>query len=986
MKHTKARKNRVTWSAGHPRATLGQALIGLALMAAIAVTAWAAMGGPGGAAGASGSPAVVIDRVMSANPGICLPLDGVYYDWLTLTNISDAPVSLAGWKLSDRMDQREAFAFGDVTLQAGQTLMVYCDDAPEGRGGAEVFCGFRLSSAGELLLLSDARGRTVQSLEVPGMNRGDIYALRDGEYLVWPCADLTAHDDLLRAAACPAYDASGVIFSELMPANHATLKDGDGDWSDWIELYNAGPAPVDLTGWSISDDLMKPSKWTFDGLTLQGGEYRVVFLSGKDRADASGELHASFRLASAGETLRLYDPMGRVADWVSYGAAQADMAYVRQADGALLATLSPSPGYENTETGARAALIAGRDRVSQNDLGLYINEVMCSTRGYDWVEIVNESAVEADLSGMGLSDNPAKPRKWRFPEGARIAPGGYALVALEGSEGEKTDQTLPAGTYEANFAASEDETLCLSLADGDVIDSVLLFDQRRGVSYGRAQGHDRYRFFAEATPGAANGERTYARCARQVVFSQAGGVLEQDELTLSLSAEAGMTIYYTTDGSEPSASSKVYDGPLALSKSCVVKAVAWQEDALRSETAVATYVLGAQHGVRMVSLSGKRSELNGSNGTLNTGAKNEGYDVFVEVYEPDGQRILAQACFMKLVGHGSRTNYAQKGFRLTARKAYGKGKFDARLFANRDYDEYNSFLMRASGQDCLQTHMRDSVLSALAADTSVYYQETEVAVLYVNGEYWGVYNMRERADAHSVAQFHGWQDADAVTMVEGSLDRVYASQGDIQPYYDMLRFARHNDLSKAENLEKLRELVDIENYLDYVAMEMYTCNQDLNNVRCYRSEEGDGRFRWVLFDLDLSYQVDANSPARWLDSGGVGSITAQDNTLFIELMKSPAMRDYFLRRMGQLLATTLSADNVVERITERYQLLEPEMAKNCKRWNWSVKTWQNYCKRMASYAKARPNKLIGYLKKTFKLSDAQMEEYFAEAMAVNGYK
>lgn len=226
--------------------------------------------------------------------------------------------------------------------------------------------------------------------------------------------------------------------------------------------------------------------------------------------------------------------------------------------------------------------------------------------------------------------------------------------------------------------------------------------------------------------------------------------------------------------------------------------------------------------------------------------------------------------------------------------------------------EDKSLFMRASGQDAFQTHMRDSILTSLAQDTGVMYQETEVSVVYINGEYWGVYNMRERISPYSLRQFHDWDDNAYLDVLEGSFERMYATSGAEAPFQELLTWVKRNDLRNDANVQKLSEAMDIENYLDYVALQIYTSNQDLNNVRLYRNRHGDNKWRWVLCDLDLSYQVDANSISRWMADGGVGSITKQDNTLFVELMENAKVRDYFLTRMGELLATTFSTENVLE--------------------------------------------------------------------------
>ena len=961
------KSSKTNWKRMPPSISAGEWLKALGIAAVMGLLACAAVFSlPSGTDDARLS--VVINRVMTSNPSTCFSVGGRYYDWIELVNLEDTAVSLEGWRLSDDPDLRGGFVFGDVTLPGRGSLIVYCDEDPNGEDGGEVFCGFKLDSNGELLLLADKGQRRVQALDVPAMAASDVYQ-RDasGEYSV------RTFEQMLASGAVnlrPDYDPSGVTISELMAANRTVLQDEDGDYSDWLELYNGGSAPVSLAGCALSDDDANQRKWMLPDIALQPGEYRLVFASGKDRRDAEGELHANFKLSASGEAVRLYDPAGEVLTYVEYDGIEADASLSRQPDGTMTAELKPTPGFENTELGARRALsVAGR-----NSLGLYINEIMVSGSGFDWIELYNAGDKSADLSGMGLSDSTTHPRRWQFPEGTILPAGGYMAVALAGSEGPSG---LQDGYFSADFALSAGETACLSLPDGTLLDKVTLFDQFRDMSYGRAEGQANFRWFLETTPGAKNADESYERKAAQVQFSEPGGCREDDSVTVELTSDADVTIYYTTDGTEPTNKSNVYSGPLRLTTSTVLKAVAWRQDLVPSDMEARTYVLGVNHTLRLVSVSGKKSRLNGSTGMLKTGIKGTGSDAFVEIYEPDGTRLIAQDCLMKLAGHNSRVGQAQKGFSLRANKKYGIAWFNAPLFSNRDYTRYKSIVMRASGQDSMKTLMRDSILTSLAADTSVMYQETECSVLYVNGQYWGVYNMRERVSKHSIAQFEGWDNPDDVELREGK----GTSSADFQK---MLSWVRNHDLSSDANVETLRQWMDIENYLEYVMLEMYTNNQDMNNVRFYRNPGADNKWRWVLFDLDLSYIIDGNSADDWLHGDTVGSITPQSNLLFKHLMKNAKLKDWFLTRFGELLATTFSVENVTGKIQERYELLLPEMAAECKRWKWNLATWKRYGKAMVRYAQQRPSKLVGYLTDSFHLSDAQAQTYFGDAIAKNG--
>ena len=946
------------------RAPNGGWLAGLALAAALALIAGIARFALPTRAGED-LPPVVIQRVMTANNAACYSLNGQYYDWLELKNTGSEGVLLKNWRLADDIDLRGGFVFPELMLPPGETLLVYCDQAPESAED-QLFTGFKLSSDGELLLLADAKERLVDTLVVPALDKSDVYQRDDatGEYAV-----VHYESELYDPGDSPngVFTPGALRVNELMCQNHATLADADGDFSDWIELYNASPAAVNLAGWTLSDKGARLDRWAFPALTLQSGEYLIVFASGKDRRDPSGELHANFSLSESDKAVRLFDPQGDEVSRLGCLSAGRDVSVCRADDGEVTTEWAPTPGWANSPSGAPDELPA----LTQNAYGLYINEIANASEYGDWLELYNASGAPVDLSGMGLSDNPARPRKWQFPAGTALDAGGYLAVQLGAGAAAKGLST--------DFALSVGETLCLSLPDGAIVDRVKLFTLPAGTTYGRAEGQARYRYFTEATPGARNAAQSYERQTAAVRFSVPGGAHGETALSVSLSSDPGAIIHYTTDGSAPDQSSPVYREPLSLTQNTVVRAAAFQDGRLPAPASAATYILGKKHDVYVVCVSGNYDELIGPNGTMNTGVKQH-YDVYLEVYDPSGAQLVGQPCEFQVSGHNSRLHYAQKAFRVKAKASYGDSRFRAKLFSKRNYTDYKAFTVRASGQDNKQTHMRDALLTSLADATSVMYQESEVAVAYINGEYWGLYNMRERVTPESIAQFEGWDDPDEVVLLRHSDDTMTAEQGRSTAYKQLMAWVAETDFSTPENLAELEKYVDVDNYLDYVCLQIYISNQDLSNVKCYCNPAQGGRWRWIIYDLDLSYQVDRNSPRDWLIIGGAGTITQQDNTLFVKLMANPQVRDRFLTRFGELLATAFSSESVLARIQERYQKMQPEMPANCERWEWSVGTWTKAGNKIIAFAQDRPGKLITYFTESFQLTDGEVQTYFGAAL------
>lgn len=906
-----------------------------------------------------------IAEVMADN-GAAWRTEAGYLDWIEIENASDETVDLSGWKIACGLDTRLSCALGVESLAPGERAVLSC--APDSD------IAFGIPRAGARLSLLDASGQVVDAVSTPPMAPGEAYA-RGEETGEWALTQeytpgLPNTSESFVSLAYPDAVGAAIHINELMPKNRTTVADADGNYSDWLELYNATDAEIDLTGWRLTDDMADREKLSLDGVAIGAGEYLIVWLTGSKGT--------GFALDADGESVWLLDADGKIAGWVSYAAIKKDQSLSRAADGSYVTILAPTPGRRNTAVDARMFRNGGYETLSGNAQGIYVNEVAAAySTNFDWIELFNSSGMDRDISGWGISDDRSAPGKWTFPNGTVLAAGGYAVVCLTGDEpgGEDAGGLFYAEGFALSFDG--DERAVLSDAAGVIVDEVAVKGVSVDVSIGRADGYDSYRYFTKPTPGRANVGTSYAKRADEVEFSLDGGIMETAPVRLSLSADEGATIYYTLDGSEPGANSYVYAEPFVLTSTTVVRAKAVAQDMLDSYVTARTYVFAETTGLRLVAISGDAASLSGAGGILNTGAK-EDVVVSCEIYDYDGSLMAAQLCGMRMSGHSSRVQFPQKAFTLRAKRIYGISDFDCALFAGRDADEYDSFVMRASGQDVFQTHMRDSILTSLAAGTGLFYQETELSVLYVNGKYWGVYNMREHVNLDAIARFEGASPNCNIDFLEGDV-RKYTLAGSRSTYDRIMDKVEDVGLSSEEVVGELSKYVDIDNYLTYVAIQMYTANLDLNNLRAYRVD--GGQWKWVLYDLDLSFQIDKDTPRMWLEDENAGTITAQDNTLFREMMKNAGLRDRFLTRMGELLAANFSSQTVAGKIYARYEMLAPDMAAQCARWGTSVSTWNRYVKKMLSYAEKRPRKLVGYLTDAFSLTDAEIDLYFSAALA-----
>lgn len=943
-----------------------------------------------------------LNEVMSANDSAYYTEDGESSDWVEIMNAGSQTVDLSGVTLAKNATATDQFVFPSMALGPGECVVVFCDSKNRNTAGYELHAPFSISRAGDTMMLFTSAGTAVDSVNVPDLENNQSYMRVDDT--TWTVTSEYTPGLANTSENYKSFETvmieSPVEITEVM-AKNVSYAAPDGMPYDYIELHNTSDAAVDLSGYHLSDAKTDVMKWTFPaGATISANGYLVVWCSGLDK-DEDGVYHASFKLSSEGESAVLSNEKGQLLDSVDYPLLKADEAYSKQTDGSFTISIAPTPGMANTQESA--ALISDRF-AALNSIGVYISEIAASTtqQKYDWVELYNATGSAVDLSGCGLSDDAGKPRKWQFPAGTVIEAGGYLGVYCSGL----TDAA--SSTLNASFrlSAAGGYNICLSMPDGAIFDRVFVPQQFANISYGRLPGaYGSLYYFTSMTPLQQNSGDHYAKKALTPTYSVRGGLFGVGEtISVSLTAGEGDRIYYTTDCTDPTESATLYTGPIAISSTTVLRTCVFADDALSSYMDTQTYFFGLSHTVRVVSLVSDPYNLisdeagimvKGPNalaefpyGSMNKGANfwmDWEREAHIEIYEPGGETLLSQECGIKLHGQYSRA-MAQQAFKVYARAKYsGNGTFPTALFTDRDYTEYNSFLLRSSGQDGVHTRMRDSILTDLADDTSVYYQKTELCVVYINGVYWGQYNMREHISAYSICQFEGWEgQEDDIDLVKANSNVM---QGSNDTYADLLSWIKKNNMNTDEAYSHIGSVIDIQNFIEYMSVEIFTGNTDTLNVKRYRNANDDGLWRWCLFDLDWAFYTDTNSIRRWLTPGGMGNGNRTNNDLFVACMKNDRFRDEFLTYFGQQLATTYSTKNVLSKIEARYNALLPELPAQFAKWGMTESEYKAEIKVLVSYAEDRPTNLIGWFKDALDLSNDEMQTYFGAAyQAVQDYK
>ena len=711
---------------------------------------------------------------------------------------------------------------------------------------------------------------------------------------------------------------TGIVLSELQASNKATVPDADGDFVDWIELYNPDAEPSDISGCWLSDDENEPCKWQIPSLTIEGGAYALIFCSKKDRAEDG--LHTNFKLSGDGDAVFFSSPRGELLWEQSYESCAADCSICFEGEEPR-STRYPTPGFPNTPEGYEA-FAAENDRhgaLVVNEAVTYNDDYNFHAAGYyDWVELKNVSNETITLSDYYVSDDPGDPTRFRLPSDT-LAPGAIYVIYC----GDAQFDTAVCHTHFKLNAAGEG--FYVFRADGTLSDYISLYGVPLNHSKGRIDGKSGFFLFSRRTPDEANRGGARYITERPVSVTPPGIYDDLSSLDVELSAEG--TIYYTTDGSDPTTGSAVYDGPIHLGGTTQIRAIAVADGKLTSEAAAYTYLLGERHTLPVVCVTldpRKLDILYNHNGNME-------YDSHAEYYGPEGS--FASDCMITLHGAASRSVWDKKSFKIVFRDRYG-GDVHFDLFGQ-GITEFHSLNLRGGDSVGMLTY-REPLAAEVAervAVTEPFTLDSRFCILYVNGNYWGIYTLREAYSKKYVAS-HTGSDEDLVSISRAPVKSKYQPE-----LYDLFMFATYKDMTDPDNYNYVADRLDLVNFAQWTCLETYFNNYDpTGNIRYAIGNRPDNKWRTMFFDLDQGLM---NQDASIFEALGMGHKPSQVGNLLCNLLKNENFRRIFLETAAGMYQNGFRHELLVEIFDRMVAELAPEMDRNLSRWGESKALYEN---------------------------------------------
>jgi hypothetical protein len=816
--------------------------------------------------------------------------------------------------------------------------------------------------------------------------------------------------------------AQDIKINEIMSSNTQVIYDEDGDTPDWLEIVNHGDSEIDLSDYYLSESRTNLLKWQLPAIKLAPNRPFLVYASGKDRRQT--QLHW-YTIVDVGHNWKYFVPTSEPSTaWKTYNFSENGWSSGSSGIGF-------GDNDDNTVIAAGQMSVFMRKKFSIAELR-NLKSILLHM-DYDDGFVAHLNGKEICRAGMGLagsavnfntaaSSHEAKiytggsPDVFDISEYINLLNAGENVLAIQVHNTSRNSSDLtaipilsvgysnpveinaPVSQYvelgethpHTNFKlSSSGETVIVTHKDGTVIDSIDYGIIPSNYSFGRDINHiEKWGYFAEPTPGLINNTQIADDIVKgEVRFSITDMFLKWPQYLSLSGAMPGEEIRFTENGDEPTITSTKYQYGIQIDKNKVVRARIFKPGAISGKIASRTYLFEEKPTIPVVSILTDPENLwDNETGIYVLGDSYENQNPYyganfwedwekpasIEMAGTDGKRMFALNCGIKIFGAWSRA-HPQKSLSVFFRKEYGDPVLnDVRLFKSKpNITSFKSFVLRNSGNDFGYTRFRDGMMTNLVKDMNSDIQAFEPVVLYLNGEYWGILNLREKINEDYIESNHGI-DADKVDILEGNAGIV---EGSNEGYLELLEFMRTSNLANEADYNYVANEIDIDNFIDYQLSQIYFNNRDWpgNNIKYWQPQAENGKWRWITFDTDFGFGIYGdldymlNTVQFALEANGPNWPNPPWSTFMLrKLVENKNFKDKFINRFADMLNTTFVGDKVIAKIDSIAAIVQPEIPRNAKKWNApGVSRWESSVQTMRNFGRERPQYMRNHLNQQF---------------------
>jgi hypothetical protein len=761
-----------------------------------------------------------------------------------------------------------------------------------------------------------------------------------------------------------------VVINEGSNRNYTSIADEDGDHPDWIELYNAGQSAVGLLNYSLTDNPNNPDKWKFPDVELAPGGFMTVFCSGKDRKPTAGFIAVkntgTFTPVPGWNTHAFTTPFywdgtsSILINTCSYSSAgYTTNSVFNQTATSFYSTsfayMDGSPASCSTPFGYRAYL---RPDIKLNTHFVGTGTIQNSPYDYpapygNWYWGARHQMLirASELTAAGLSAGNITSLAFNVvttdPNTVYDYIDIYMKLVPYTEVPAAFEPVDPNNSLHTNFKiAGAGETVYL-YSPAQVLLSQL-FVNCNDLDHSRGSHPDASSaiyLFGEATPSATNNlSETYTGYQLPPVFSIPSGMY-QDPVSVTISNPNGesSSVHYTTDGSEPTMYSPAYSGnPIVISSPAVLKARAFCPGILPSPNTVSSYLINVDHQTPVLSIATADYNLYGPSGIFDNWWYDWRKTAYVEYFDSVQTLIFSQRAGIQIDGGwGGARAYPQHSMRVRLDDgALGDGPVNYPIIPDRpDRTLYSQFFLRNGSNMYLEIPYKDACqVKAMSTGTYNHYASWRPVTVYINGGYFGLYELREKIDPEYFQVLEG-SDPDQTDILSQTAWNnlvLHATHGSVEPFYEADSAFNLLDPADTSFWNSADQYFDMASYMDYIIGESWMGNTDWpwNNIKIYRSDKTGFRWRFCLTDMEL-----AMGPNGWTDCyfDHIQYMIAYDTLnpyvhIWQKSVKNDRAKNYFINRFADLMNTSYRFEEISGTENDMYERTYPEMPNEYARW------------------------------------------------------
>ncbi|MGB0887183.1 MAG: CotH kinase family protein [Vicingaceae bacterium] len=599
---------------------------------------------------------------------------------------------------------------------------------------------------------------------------------------------------------------------------------------------------------------------------------------------------------------------------------------------------------------------------------IVINEYSCAntntvqdsySENEDWIELHNTSGTAVDLNGYHLSDKFNNITKFQIPSSITVPANGYLMVFCNGR------RTINGGQIHTNFKLTQtkNEQIILTNA-GVLIDSLTIVPTQNNHSRGRVtDGASAWTLFSSPTPNASN-SGTVSTYATTPVFSVSAGFYTAAQTVSITTPDPSLTIRYTIDGSVPTMASTAYSTPINIAATTVLRARCFSAVAgvLPSFIETDTYFINSSHTVPVISICGDNIM------TLMNGSQIDPVGS-LEFFDRAG--VMQSEVTGDFNKHGNDSwAYDQRGVDFISRDQYGYNhSIDHQIFAHKSRDEFQRIILKAGASDNYPEengamHMRDAYVQTLSQTGDLHLDERtyDACILYVNGQYWGVYESREKVDDPDFMDYYygqdeQWKDSDNHIQYLarwGGLSIEYGGNNASTDWTTLLNYITSNNMAVQANFDYVTSQYKWKSLVDYFVLNSYIVNKDMLNwnTSWWRGLDTTGsklKWRYSLWDMDAVFGHYTNftgipDPSANADPCNIDNLPnpgGDGHTVILNaLMDNPTFEQYYISRYIDLSNTTFKCTNMINVLDSLINIITPEMPGQVAKWGGTMAGWQ----------------------------------------------